>query len=66
MIWLQKTAESLRTTTCQMNGRLRDTSTMSRKANQKGAGLFNGSPSWRESQEPTQKLEESITNQEEE
>jgi hypothetical protein len=31
LIWLQKTAESLRTTTCQMNGRLCDSSTRSGK-----------------------------------
>jgi hypothetical protein len=31
LIWLQKTDESLLTTTCQMNSRLCDTSTMSQK-----------------------------------
>ena len=43
----------------------RGTLNADRKVNRKGAALFNGLSSWCESQKPAQKLEESITNQEE-
>ena len=39
----------------------RGTLNADRKANRKGAALFNSSPSWCESQKPAQKLEDSIT-----
>src|SRR5580658_2478467 len=39
----------------------RGTLNADRKANRKGAALFNSSPSWCESQKPGQKLEQSIT-----
>jgi hypothetical protein len=39
----------------------RGTLNADRKANWKGAALFNGIPSWREQQKPAQKLEMSLT-----